>query len=293
LQIFIADIAFAGTTAAVLGLCAVSFALQYAVSNVVNLAFGEFLTLAAYFTYTLSHFAGMSLWLASVISVLGVGCFGALFNHFVIWRFVERGSNVFTIMVVTFAVSIFVVYSLVAIFGPDSFSLHFGGTGTAVRAGAFALTYAQLITIVIAVVSMLLLHALLRRTRIGAAMRAIVDDRTVAMACGVRVRMVTDVAWFVSGCFAGIAGLALTISTGTANNLLGSEFLLYIIPATFLGGLGSIYGAMIGAVLIAYTSDWGSLILGAQYKVVVALAVLLIVFMARPAGLIAIAQREG
>lgn len=293
MQVFIADIAFAGTTAAVLGLCAVSFALQYAVSNVVNLAFGEFLTLAAYLTYAMNHYISMSLWLASIISVLGVGLFGALLNHFVIWRFIERGSNVFTIMIVTFAVSIFLVNALVAIFGPNSFSLHFGGGGTAVHVGAFAVTYAQLITIVIAVVSMLLLHFLLRRTRIGAAMRAIVDDRTVAMACGVRVRMVADVAWFVSGCFAGIAGLALTISTGTANNLLGSEFLLFIIPAAFIGGMGSIYGAMIGAVLIAYTSDWGSLILGAQYKVVVALAVLLIIFMARPAGIIAIAQREG
>jgi branched-subunit amino acid ABC-type transport system permease component len=292
LHIFIADIAFAGTTAAVLGLCAVSFALQYAVSNVVNLAFGEFLTLAAYLTYAMSHAAGLSLWAASILSVVGVGVFGALLNHFLIWRFIERGSNPFTIMIVTFAVSIFIINALIAMFGPNSFSLPFGGGGTVLRAGSFALTYAQLITIVIAVVSMLLLHFLLRRTRIGAAMRAIVDDRTVAMACGVRVRMVADVAWFVSGCFAGIAGLALTISTGTANNLLGSEFLLYIIPATFIGGMGSIYGAMIGAVLIAYASDWGSIVLGAQYKVVVALGVLLIIFIARPGGIIAIAQRE-
>lgn len=293
MNIFVADIAFAATTAAVLGLSAVSFSLQYAVSNVLNLAFGEFLTLGVYLTYTLSHFAGTGLWLASIVSVLCVGVFGTLFNHFVIYRFVDRGSSVFTIMVVTFAASVVIEHSLVAIFGPNSFSLSFGGGGAILRAGAFTLTYAQLITIVIAVVSMLLLHTLLRGTRIGAAMRAIVDDRTLAMACGVRVRMVTDIAWFVSGCFAAIAGLALTISTGTANNLLGSDFLLYIIPAAFIGGMGSIYGAMIGAVLIAYASDWSSIVLGAQYKVVIALVVLLIIFMARPAGIIAIARREG
>lgn len=293
MNIFVADIAFAATTAAVLGLSAVSFSLQYAVSNVLNLAFGEFLTLGVYLTYTLSHFAGASLWVASIVSIITVGVFGALFNHFVVSRFVDRGSSVFTIMVVTFAASVVIEHSLVAIFGSSSFSLRFGGGGAILRAGAFTLTYAQLITIVIAVVSMLLLHTLLRGTRIGSAMRAIVDDRTLAMACGVRVRMLTDIAWFVSGCFAAIAGLALTISTGTANSLLGSDFLLFIIPAAFIGGMGSIYGAMIGAVLIAYASDWSSIVLGAQYKVVIALVVLLIIFMARPAGIIAIARREG
>lgn len=292
MQIFIADIAFAATTAAVLGLAAVSFSLQYAVSNVLNLAFGEFLTLGAYLTYTVSHFGGANVWVASLASVLGVGIFGALFNHFVITRFVERRSDPFTIMIVTFAVSVVMEHSLVAIFGPDSFTLNFGGSGTVIRTGSFSLTYAQLITIAIAVFSMLLLHTLLRRTRIGSAMRAIVDDRTLAMACGIRTRAVTDIAWFVSGCFAAIAGLALTISTGTANNLIGSDFLLYVIPAAFIGGMGSIYGAMIGAVLISYASDWSSIVLGSQYKVVIALIVLLIIFIARPAGIISIARRE-
>lgn len=292
MNLFIPDIGFALVTAAVLGLSSVAFSLQYAVSNVLNLAFGSLLTLPAYFTYTVMRATGASIWVAAVAGVLLTGVAALLLNHALIAPFVRRGAGPFAIMVVTFAVSSVLDHALVAIYGPNSFTLSFAGQATLIRVGSFQLSYAAFLTIVIAVVAILALQYILHATRVGTAMRAIVDGRTLARACGVRTSMVSDYAWFLSGCFAGIAGLALVISTGTVNSLIGENFLLYVIPAAFLGGMGSLYGAMIGSVVIAFATVWSGIVIGSQYEVAVALLVLLLVFVFRPVGIIAMPERK-
>ncbi len=290
--LFIADIGFALVTAAVLGLSSVAFSLQYAVSNVLNLAFGSLLTLPAYFTYTITRATGASIWIASVAAVLLTGLTAVLLNHGLIAPFVRRGAGPFAIMVVTFAVSSVLDHALVAIYGPSSFTLSFAGQSTFIHAGAFQLSYAAFLTIVIAIAAILILQYILHTTRAGTAMRAIVDGRTLAKACGVRTSLVSDYAWFLSGCFAGIAGLALVISTGTVNNLIGENFLLYVIPAAFLGGMGSLYGAMIGSLVISFATIWSGTVIGTQYEVAIALLVLLCVFLFRPVGIIAMPERK-
>jgi branched-subunit amino acid ABC-type transport system permease component len=291
-HLFIADLAFAAVTAAVLGLATAAFSLQYAVSNVLNLAFGELLTIAAYFAYAGSTYGHLPIWVAGLGAIGMVGLVSVALNHFVVAPFSRRSTSAFTPMIVTFAISAVLEHLVVAIFGPNSFSLPLGNTSTAVHLGDFALTYNEFATIVMAVIAMVLLHVILKRTLFGKAMRAIVDNRSLARACGIRATIITDMAWFISGCLAGIAGLALLVSTGTGNSLLGNDFLLFIIPAAFLGGMGSIYGAMIGAVVIAFASDWSSILFGSQYKVVVGLVVLLLIFLLRPSGIIAMPERK-
>lgn len=292
LHLFVADLAFAAVIAAVLGLATVSFSLQYAVSNVLNLAFGELLTIAAYIAYTLVHYGHTSIWLASICAVLAVGVLSLLLNHYVVAPFSRRSTSAFVPMIVTFSVSAVLAHLFVAIYGPRAFSLDFGVGANAIRAGDFALSWGQVITIGMAVGSMVILQLVLTRTLFGKAMRAIVDNRTLARACGIRATLVTDAAWFSSGCLAGIAGLALALSTGTANDHLGTDFLLFIIPAAFLGGIGSIYGAMLGAVVIAFAGDWSSILFGSQYKVVVGLVVLLLIFFLRPSGIVPMPERR-
>jgi branched-subunit amino acid ABC-type transport system permease component len=291
-HLFVADLAFAAVTAAVLGLATAAFSLQYAVSNVLNLAFGELLTIAAYFAYAGSTYGHLPIWVAGLGAIGMVGLASVALNHFVVAPFSRRSTSAFTPMIVTFAIGAVLEHLVVAIFGPNSFSLPLGNTSTAVKLGDFALTYNEFATIVMAVIAMVILHIILKRTLFGKAMRAIVDDRSLARACGIRATIITNMAWFISGCLAGIAGLALLVSTGTGNSLLGNDFLLFIIPAAFLGGMGSIYGAMIGAVVIAFASDWSSILFGSQYKVVVGLVVLLLIFLLRPSGIIAMPERK-
>jgi neutral amino acid transport system permease protein len=292
LHLFIADLAFASVIAAVLGLATVAFSLQYAVSNVLNLALGELLTMAAYFAYAGSRYGHLPVWLAGLIAILMVGVCSVGLNHFLIAPFSRRSTSAFTPMIVTFAVSAVLEHLVVAVFGPNSFTLQLGNTSTAIRLGDFALSWNELVTIAMAIVAMVLLQVVLKRTLLGKAMRAIVDNRSLARACGIRTNRVTDLAWFISGCLAGIAGLALLVSTGTGNSLLGTSFLLFIIPAAFLGGMGSMYGAMIGAVVIAFASDWSSILFGSQYKVVIGLVLLLLIFFVRPSGIVAMPSRR-
>lgn len=275
-----------------LSLATVSFSLQFAVSNVLNLALGELLTVAAYIAYTFVHFFHASIWLASIGAVLAVGVLSLILNHYVVAPFSRRSTSAFVPMIVTFSVGAVLAHLIVAIYGPNSFTLDFGVGSRAIQAGDFALTWGQLITVGLAVGSMAILQFVLTRTLFGKAMRAIVDNRTLARACGIRASLVTDAAWFGSGCLAAIAGLALALSTGTANDHLGTDFLLFIIPAAFLGGIGSVYGAMIGAVVIAFAGDWSSILFGSEYKVVAGLVVLLLIFFLRPSGIVAMPERR-
>lgn len=283
---FVADTAFAVSTSAVIGLAATSFTMQYAVSGVINLAAGEFLTLGAYLTYAINHYAHINIWIGAVVAVLVVGFAGVAMNRFLLAPLSKRGTNLYGLMIVTFGVSIVVQNLITAIFGPASFTLNFGGQERGLSVGSFVLTDAELVTIGVCIVTMVVLELVLHRSLWGRAMRAVVDSAVLARASGINTSFISNGAWFVCGCMGATAGLALAISTGSVDNQLGYSYLLYFMPAAFFGGLGSVSGALTGAVVIAFATSWSTLLVGPEYQIVFALLLLLVVILIKPTGIL-------
>ena len=134
-------------------------------------------------------------------------------------------------------------------------------------------------------VLMLALHLLLTRTTLGKAMRATSSNRTLARSCGIATNRISDIAWFISGCLCGAAGVALAITTVSFDFSLGALFLIPMVAAAVLGGIGQPYGAMLGGMIIGISSEVAAAVSNPNYKDVVAFVILIIVLLVRPRGL--------
>lgn len=276
-------IGFGFVTASILALSAVGFTLQFGVTNIFNLAFGDVMTAAAFVAYVVNVKLGLSIWLALAAGALGGAVLGVLVNHLVYRPFLRRGTALFTMVMVTLATATIIQNVIQAIVGSNYYgyqtvherSLHFAG---------MLLTARQLAIIGLAAASMLALHVVLRYTRIGKAMRATAADPELARSCGIECDRVTTFAWFASGLFCGLAGVVLVMNLTTFDATTGNGFLLIIVAAAVFGSVGQPYGAMVGALVIGLASELAAIV-NPDLKDVMAFALLVLVLLVRPNGL--------
>lgn len=280
----LASFGFGLITASILAIAAVGFTLQFGITNLLNLAYGDIMTAAAFAAYLVRN-EGASIWLA----LLAGGAFGAVFslllNRLLYVPFIHRGLRLFGMIIVTLAASIIIQNGLQAIFRSDFFSLD-APAGRTYHLAGMLLTRSQLIIIGIAILAMAAVHALLRFTDVGKAMRATSANAELARSCGIQTERVVDTAWLLSGALCGIAGVALMINLATFTSATGGTFLIPIIAAAVLGGVGHPYGAMLGALVIGISSEMTATVINPAYKQVVAFAILAAVLIVRPQGIL-------
>ncbi len=277
-------IGFGLITASILAIAAVGFTLQFSVTNILNLAYGDVMTASAFAAYIVNRL-GVNIWICLVVAALFGGVFSMLLNRLVYFQFVRRGTRLFGMIIVTIAMSLIVQNILLAIFRPTFFSYQVSA-GASHNVAGMIFTDSQLAIIGVAVAAMLGVHLLSTRTRLGKAMRATATNPGLARSCGVATDRVIDVAWLLSGALCGIAGVVLVLNTATFTEVTGANFLVPVIAAAILGGIGQPYGAMLGAVTIGLASEVAASIINPSYKDVVAFAILIVVLLFRPQGIL-------
>lgn len=284
------SIGFGLITASVLALAGVGLTLQVGVTNLVNFAVGEFLTLGAYFTLYLNQQVHLNFWLSLVIAAGLMGPVAVAANIFIIRPFVKKGMSLVFLLIVTMALSIVMQNGIVAIWGGgyQSYDLPISQP---ITLGPFLFTGDQLLIIGIAALMMVAVHLLLTRTKIGKGMRAMSDDVNLAQACGINTESVTNLVWLLSGFLTGLAGIVLAINVGTFTPGLGTGFLYVIFAAVVLGGLGSPYGAMLGALVIGLSTEVSAFFVSSSYKNDIAFGILILFVLFRRQGLIRMAGK--
>ena len=285
MAVFISAVGFGVVTAAILAISAVGFTLQFSVTNVFNLSFGSVMTICGFIAYWLNN-AGVNIWAAMAVAALAGGMISLALNELVFGPFVRHGLNLFGMVIITISLGVISDHSLQAAVGPSFFSYN-APAGKAFHFADFALTGQELVIIGIAIVMTMLVQVGLQYTRIGRAMRGLAANASLARACGVPTRRIIALAWFVSGVLAGAGGVALFLDISTFSATTGSEFLIVIIAAAVLGGIGSARGAMLGALVVGIVTEVGAAYWNPQLKDVLALGVLIVVLLARPQGLFA------
>jgi branched-chain amino acid transport system permease protein/neutral amino acid transport system permease protein len=290
MNLLVPAVGFGLVTASILALAGVGFTLQFSVTNILNLAYGDIMTAAAFVGYLVTS-AGLGIWAALAAgAVFGAG-FSALLNRCLYAPFIRHGMRLFGMIIVTIAVSLIVQNGLLAIWGATFFSLGLPAASSVHLAG-MVLTTAQLAIIGIAAAAMAGVHLLLRYTRLGKAMRATANDPELARGCGIATDRVIDAAWLISGALCGLAGVVLVMNVTAFTHTTGAQLLIPIIAVAVLGGIGQPYGAMIGAVVVGLATEITAAFVP-SYKDVVAFAILVIILLARPQGILAeIATRK-
>jgi len=284
-SLYIAAFGFGLVSTSVIALAAVGFTMQFGITNMINLAYGEVMIASAYVAYYIDS-AGLSIWLAMIGASLFGAVFSFLINRFIYAPFQRRGTAQLGMVIVSLAVSLMISNIMLPIVGYFSVSYR-ERFSSLLRLGPVALTVNQIAIIFLAVAVMLGIHALLRYTRLGKAMRATAANPTLARSCGIPTQRVIDVVWLITGALCGLAGVVAALDSDSFTIASGAGFLITALAAAVLGGAGQPYGAMLGAVVIGMVTELSAAAWSPDYKEVVAFAILVLVMVLRPQGLLA------
>jgi branched-chain amino acid transport system permease protein len=268
------------TLAGLLFLLSAGFSLVFGLMRIPNLTHGSFFMLGAYFGVTLLRH-GTNFWLAALASALILAAVGALIERVLLRRL---AGNELAQVLVTLGLSFIVADLCLLVWTGDPIPLEppsmFSGV---MAAGGIVFPIYRLIVVTVAVLIAILLWLALERTRLGAKIRAGVDDPDMARVTGIRVsRLFTTVFALGAGLagFGGVlAGPILSVYPG-----LDAEMLPLALIIVILGGAGSLPGALIGSVVIGLVYNFGQVLVPELAYVILFLPMLLILVL-RPQGL--------
>ena len=218
MSLIVAAFGFGLVSMSIIAISAVGFTMQFGITNMINLAYGQVMIASAYAAYAVNN-AGVSIWLALPVGAVFGAVFSFLLNRLIYAPFQRKGTNLIGMVIISLAVSLVIANALLPIVGTYSVSYH-QDPGTTYYLGSIALTGEQLAIIAVAIVVMLAIHALLRFTRLGKAMRATAANPTLARNCGIPTARVVDLAWLITGALCGVAG---TVAGMNSELVLGGE----------------------------------------------------------------------
>jgi neutral amino acid transport system permease protein len=286
-QLFINGIALGS----IIALAAVGLTLTNGILRLPNFAHGDFLTLGAYLTFLLDTQllspiignAGVKIW-AAILLGSSITILGFLLCEYLIWRPMrKRRSTSTTLIIISIGLALFVRNGIIFIWGGGNQSYDLP-VETALSWMGLKIPYYRLVVIGLAIVAVLGLHFLLQNTKIGKAMRAVADDLDLASVSGIDVERVVLWTWILAGGLTAISGGLYGLITTVRPNM-GWFLILPLFASIILGGIGNPYGAIIGALIIGVAQEVSTYILPTEYKLAVALIVMVLVLLVRPQGL--------
>jgi branched-subunit amino acid ABC-type transport system permease component len=278
---FLVSVGVGLATAAILALSAVAFTLEFAVSRIANFAHGEFLTIGAYVAYSGQTIFHQNVLAAALLAAAAGSIAGLVLNIGLIERF--RGRSAITVFIATVGAALIVENVLTMIYGAANVSYSFVQGGLH-RVGPFLWTTSDIEVIISALAVAALLYLLLQKTRLGKAIRAVSEDRTLAQVSGIPARRIITQTWALAGAVAGFAGFVLAYTLGTFGPTLGFGYLLITITAAVAGGIGRPYATLGGAFIVGMVTKIAGTYTSSAYELVFAFLLLVLLMLFRPNG---------
>ncbi|WP_336921111.1 branched-chain amino acid ABC transporter permease [Aquipuribacter sp. SD81] len=276
----------------ILALAAIGLSLVFGTTGLTNFAHGELVTFGALITYSFHVVAGLPLLVAAPLALLAAAAFGWV-QETAVWRQLRRKQiGLIAMMIFSIGLSFFLRYGFLYLYGGQTVFYQDFAAQAPLAFGSVRIPPSHLIVMGISVVVLIAFALGLLYTRIGKATRAVSDNPALAAASGIDVDGVIRVVWVVGTALAALSGMFFGLTQGM-NFLLGFQLLLLIFAAVVLGGLGTAFGAMLGAVFVGLLIEVSTLVIPPELKNVGALAVLIIILLVRPQGLLGRRERVG
>jgi len=267
----------------VLALVAVGFSLVWGVMNVVNLAHGGFVILGAYVGWEMHQWLGLDPFLGMFVSAAVLFTIGYVLQRFLI-NLVINGP-IFITLLLTFGLNLVIVQGMNLVFSADYRSIKTSYASQSLALGSVRVPLGRLLAFALAVSITILLVAMVNRTRTGLSIMATGMDRGAARLMGIRARHVYALTFGIAAALAGMAG-AMIGTVGTFNPSAAATFTLMSFVVAVLGGLGNMYGALVGGLVIGLVQAWGGQYLPGTWVNALAFLVLIVVLIFRPTGLV-------
>lgn len=290
------------------GLAGIGLSMTYSILDFANFAHGDTVTAGAFLGWVAAYIAaglgtgapiadlfmldsGRQLSTVSTfvpvllgLVIAGVGSVGVtLLVDRLTYRPMRDADNI-SLLIASIGVALAMRYLIAFVFGTQTSGVASGGLRITLL-GTVSMTDNEVTLLVVSLLLMLAVHLLLQRTKLGKAMRAMADNEDLARVTGIPTERVIRLTWILGGGLAGVGGYLLVLESGTISFNFGWILLLLIFAAVIVGGIGSIYGAMAGGVLIGLVDSLALIWLPSGLTRAAAFLVLIVVLLLRPSGI--------
>jgi branched-subunit amino acid ABC-type transport system permease component len=269
-----------------IALPAIALSLTYGILNFANFSIGAMITTGAYLAYLFNASLGAPIVVAAPAAAVGLALVAIAIQRGV-YRQIRNADHV-TLLVASMGVAFVLENVLRFFYGSDVRTLDVPVARPLLWNG-LRLNHEQLIIAVVALSAMVVVAFILKRTRLGRAMRAISDDPDLAEVRGIGHARTVDWTWAISGALTALAGILIALD-GVVDPTMGTNYLVSVFAAAVIGGIGNPFGAVAGALIIGLVEETSALAVSTTYRQGVSFAVLVLVLLLRPQGLVGAAR---
>jgi branched-chain amino acid transport system permease protein len=275
----------------ILGLAGLGLSLVFGTTGLTNFAHGELIVFGAV-TALLLNRAGLPVIAATLLATALSAAFGWGQDRG-FWRPLrKKPTGLVALMIISIGVSLILRYLTQLIIGGGRETYDEYTIQNPVDFGPVSIAWRDIVIIITCIVILIAITLALTRTRIGKATRAVADNPALAAASGIKVDRVITVVWTVGTALAGLAGVFFGLIQGV-DYLMGVRILLLVFAATVLGGLGTAWGAMVGALIVGAFIELSVYVVPSELKTAGVLVVLILILLVRPQGILGRRERVG
>lgn len=266
-------------------LIALGFNLIFGATKFFNMAHGVVSAIGGYAVFLLFKELDISLYIAIPVAILFSGFAGYLCEKFVFLPMRNKKASGMVLLVASLGLFT-AIQAIIAIIFSSQFQTLSKNIGTTKIYNVFGgiMTHTQLVILISTIVITVVLAFVIKKTKFGKAVQAIGDDVEVAKIVGIDTNKIIAKVFFIGSAIAGVAGIAIGFDTGIEPTM-GMSLLFKGVIASIIGGVGNVYGGVLGAFILGFVENFGIWKISGEWKDAIAFGVLIIFLIFRPGGL--------
>lgn len=266
-------------------LVALGYSMVYGIVKLINFAHGDIIMVGAYAAYVLLVLCGLPVWVAVIGSIVFCALAGVLIERIAYRRLLVKEAPRISLLITAIGVSIFLQNLFQLIFTSSGKSFPSIFNYEPIVMGERQVSIVSLITIVTTVLLMVLLQLLVKKTRLGKAMRAVSEDAGAAKLMGINTNSTVSWTFAIGSGLAAVGAVLYSASYPLIDPYMGSMLGLKAFVAAVLGGIGSIPGAMIGGLIMGVAESLTKGYISSTLSDAVVFGILIIVLLLKPSGI--------
>ena len=265
-------------------LLAFGYIMVYGIIKLINFAHGDIYMIGAFVGYYAINSLKMNFWIALVFSMIVCAILGVVIE-FLAYRPLRNSTRI-SALITAIGVSFFLEYIMVYFVGADTRSFPQSIKVHTYHLGSISVTNVQLLILVVALVLMVALQLIVKKTKMGKAMRAVSVDSDAAELMGISVNNTISFTFALGSSLAGAAGVLIGLYYNSIEPLMGMTPGIKAFVAAVLGGIGIIPGAALGGFVIGILETLSTAIGLSSYRDAIVYGVLIVILLLRPAGIL-------
>ncbi len=269
----------------VYGLVAIGYSLVFGILDLINFAHGATYAFGAILTWFLVSSFGMNIWLACAISILATGILGIVLEYFGLRPLRKKNANAITSLITTIGIAYVIENCLTIAFGSQAQRFSLNLDFAEINIAGVPIGFSKLLVLGVSLLLLLVLYVIIKKTKVGLAMRTVGESRSAAAISGINVNFVIMFAFFLSGACAAIAGTLIGGYYQMVSPSMGATVGNKAFAAAVVGGLGSLPGAIVGGLIMGISEGLAAAYLGGTYTDTIAYLIMFAVLLIKPSGI--------